>query len=179
MQGFHQIITKKHIMKNTKTNITTVSNNEGKSISVVGDTYRILISGKQTGGSYAIIDMLVPPGGGPGPHAHADMQELFYVVDGEVEFKMEGSSYKAQKGSFINIPAGGAVHSFKNITDTPAHLLCTVVPAGLDEFFEEVGKPVAAGEFLAPHVPDMEEQKKLEAIAAKYGQQLYPLDYLD
>jgi mannose-6-phosphate isomerase-like protein (cupin superfamily) len=68
-------------MANTTTNITTVDNNEGKSLSVVGDTYRTLISGKQTGGDYSIIDMLVPPGGGPGPHAHGNMQEAFYVIE--------------------------------------------------------------------------------------------------
>ena len=165
-------------MANTQTNITTVNYNEGKSLSVVGDTYRTIISGKQTGGSYAIIDMLVPPGGGPGPHAHSSMQETFYVLDGEIEFKMEGGSYTAKKGSLVYIPLGGAVHSFKNITDTPAHMLCTVIPSGLDEFFQEIGKPVEVGKFLAPHIPNPEELQKLEAIAAKYGQQLYPSNYL-
>ncbi|MEO6838613.1 MAG: cupin domain-containing protein, partial [Ginsengibacter sp.] len=80
-------------MMTTKTGITTIDDGQGQSISVVGDTYRILISGEQTNGSYAVIDMLVPPGGGPGPHAHKDMQEMFYVVDGEINFKKEGGSY--------------------------------------------------------------------------------------
>ena len=34
-------------------------------ISVAGGTYTILVSGEQTGGRYSLIDMLVPPGGGP------------------------------------------------------------------------------------------------------------------
>lgn len=160
-------------MANTTTNITTVDDNEGKSVSVVGDTYRILMSGKQTGGNYSIIDMLVPPGGGPGPHAHANMQEAFYVIDGEIEFKTEAGSYIAKKGSLVNIPLGGAVHSFKNISKNVAHLLCTVIPAGLDEFFQEVGKPVEVGKFLPHHVPDLDEQNKLKAVAEKYGQKLY------
>ena len=46
-------------------NITTIDDGQGQSFSVVGDSYRILISGEQTGGRYAIIDMLVPPAGGP------------------------------------------------------------------------------------------------------------------
>ncbi|MEJ0101987.1 MAG: hypothetical protein WDO19_05240 [Bacteroidota bacterium] len=50
---------------------------------------------------------------------------------------MEGGKYKAIKGSFVNIPLGGKVHCFKNTTDTIAHLLCTVVPAGLDDFFRK------------------------------------------
>lgn len=159
-------------------NITTIDNEQGQSLSVVGDTYRILISAEQTGGNYAVIDMLVPSGGGPGPHAHKDIQEMFYVVDGEIDFKMEGGSYTAKKGAFVNIPFGGAVHSFKNTTDKIAHLLCTVVPAGLDSFFEEIGKPIDAGKFLAPQPPTPEELNKLQQLAEKYGQELYPPDFL-
>ncbi len=159
--------------------ITTVNNDQGQSLSVVGDTYRILISGEQTNGAYAVIDMLVPPSGGPGPHAHKDMQEMFYVVEGEIEFKMEGGSYTAKKGSFVNIPLGGAVHSFKNKTDNIAHLLCTVVPAGLDSFFQEIGKPVEAGTFLAPSALTAEEIDMLKSLADKYGQQLYPPNFLE
>jgi len=159
-------------------NITTIDNEQGQSLSVVGDTYRILISGEQTGGNYAVIDMLVPPGGGPGPHAHKDMQEFFYVVDGEIDFKKEDGNYTAKKGAFVNIPLGGAVHSFKNTTDKIAHLLCTVVPAGLDSFFKEIGKPVEAGAFLAPQPPTQEELNKMQQLAEKYGQKLYPPDFL-
>jgi len=158
--------------------IITVDNEQGKSLSVVGDTYRILISGEQTKGNYAVIDMLIPPGGGPGPHAHKDIQEMFYVIEGEIDFKKEGGGYIANKGSFVNIPFGGAVHSFKNTTDKVAHLLCTVVPAGLDSFFQEIGKPVETGKFLAPPTLGTEELDKLKSLAEKYGQQLYPPDYL-
>jgi quercetin dioxygenase-like cupin family protein len=165
-------------MANTTTNITMVDNQSGQSISVVGDTYKVIISGKETNNNYAVIDMLVPPGGGPGPHAHAGFQELFYVLDGEVEFKNEAGKYTATKGSLINIPLGGAVHGFKNISNTTAHLLCTVIPAGLDAFFQKIGKPVETGTFLPPHVPSEEELHKLKTIAEKYGQKLYPPDYL-
>lgn len=166
-------------MENTKPVPVTVGAAEGQGLSVVGDTYRILISGKQTGGAFATIDMLVPPGGGPGPHAHAGFHESFYVVDGEIEVKSEASTYTATKGSFVTIPTGGIVHCFKNKSDKMAHLLCTVVPAGLDDFFVEIGKPVAPGEFLPPPpMDDPEMLKKLVAIAESYGQKLYPPDYL-
>ena len=58
----------------------TVDPHDGEYISVVGDTYRVLITGEQTGGAFATIDMVVPPGGGPGPHAHATFQESFFVM---------------------------------------------------------------------------------------------------
>lgn len=166
-------------MENQKKRPITLGREDGVNISLVGNTYRILVSGKDTGGTFATIDMLVPPGGGPGPHAHADFEETFYVMEGEIEVKSEFGSYIASKGSFIAIPKGGVVHAFKNKTNQTAHLLCTVVPAGLENFFEEVGQPVAAGQFLPPKPMDEAYLKKLQATAEKYGQKVFPPDYLD
>jgi quercetin dioxygenase-like cupin family protein len=162
----------------TTNTITITDKGQGQSLSIAGGTYRILVSGAQTNGSYAVIEMLVPPGGGPGPHAHKSMQEMFFVAEGEVVFKMESGSYTAAKGAFINIPLGGAVHAFKNHSNAVAQLICTVVPAGLDSFFQEVGKPVQPGTFLEPIPPTVEEMEKLKTLAEKYGQELYPPDFL-
>jgi hypothetical protein len=55
----------------------TLANPEAESaehICVVGDTYTILVSGEDTAGRYALIDMHVPNGGGPPPHRH-DFEE--------------------------------------------------------------------------------------------------------
>lgn len=93
--------------------------------------------------------------------------------------KSEFGEYIATKGSFVTIPKGGVVHCFKNKTDKIAHLLCIVIPSGLDTFFEEIGKPVGYGEFLPPPPMDPELAKKLQAIAEKHGQKVYPPDYLD
>jgi quercetin dioxygenase-like cupin family protein len=155
----------KLIMSNTANNITVRTPNEGEVLSIAGGQYRILISGEETGGNYAVIEMSVPPGGGPNPHAHPDMQEMFYVVEGEVEFRTDSGKTRTGKGGFINIPLGGGVHAFKNISGQPAKLLCTVVPSGLEMMFKEVSK--ASG-------PD-----ELKAIIDKYRQVVYPVDYFD
>src|ERR1700712_1389081 len=129
-------------MENSKPVPLTIDAAEGQNLSVVGDTYRILITGKETGGAFAVIDMLVPPGGGPGPHSHADFQETFHVLDGAIEVKSEQGNYTATKNGFVAIPLGGLVHCFKNNTSAVARLWCVVVPAGLDECFVELGRPV-------------------------------------
>jgi hypothetical protein len=64
-------------LENTNNSLTVVAAQEGYSVSVVGDTYRIIIGSEQTNGAYAFIDMLIPPKGGPGPHSHAAFQEAF------------------------------------------------------------------------------------------------------
>jgi hypothetical protein len=50
----------------------------------------------------------------------------------------------ARPATFANRPVG-TLHSFKNETDRPARMLISVVPAGLEELFFEVGHPVPAG----------------------------------
>jgi len=166
-------------MENSKQMPIAVDPEGGEILSVVGGNYRVLISGKQTNGAFSVIDMLIPPGNGPGPHAHSNFHESFYVVDGEVEVHSEAGSYKAKKGSFVLVPEGGVIHYFKNVSDNLAHLVCTVVPAGLEEFFEEIGEPTALGEFLPPQQMDPESIKKLQAIAQRHRQVVYPPNFLD
>ena len=48
-------------MENTNNSLTAVAAQEGPSVSVVGDTYRIVIGSEQTNGAYALIDTLIPP----------------------------------------------------------------------------------------------------------------------
>jgi quercetin dioxygenase-like cupin family protein len=80
-------------------------------ISVAGGTYTILVTGKDTGGRYCLIDMLIPPGGGPPPHRH-DFEEMFTILDGEIEFSFRGEPRRAAAGSTVNVPAN-APHAFR------------------------------------------------------------------
>ncbi|HLP21350.1 MAG TPA: cupin domain-containing protein [Chitinophagales bacterium] len=159
--------------------VTAVGPTDGPCLAIGTGNYRIVISGEQTGGAYAVIDMVVPPGGGPGPHAHAGFQESFHILEGEVEVSSEEGTYTAVTGSFVNIPMGGIVHGFKNKSDKVARLWCVVVPAGLDAFFQEIGKPIAQGEFLPASPPGPEAMARLIAIGEKYGQKFYPPNYFD
>ena len=66
-------------------------------LGVVGDTYTILLTGDDTAGRYTLIDMHVPPGGGPPPHRH-DFEEMFTVLEGEVELIFRGERLVAPAG---------------------------------------------------------------------------------
>jgi quercetin dioxygenase-like cupin family protein len=110
-------------------------------IGLVGDTYTILVTGRDTAGKYTLIDMHVPPGGGPPPHRH-DFEEMFSVLDGQVQVTFRGKTIVAKAGETINVPAN-APHSFTNASGAPARLLCLCAPAGQEEFFTLVGQPVA------------------------------------
>jgi quercetin dioxygenase-like cupin family protein len=165
-------------MNNLKAAPITIDPTGGEILSVAGGNYRILVSGKQTNGDFSTIEMLVPSQNGPGPHSHANFHETFYILEGEVKVYSEAGSYTARQGSYVVIPKGGIVHYFKNESDKLAKLLCTVVPAGLEEFFEELGEPVTVGNFLPAPAMDPESLHKVQAIAQKHGQTLYPPDFL-
>ena len=139
---------------------------EGPVIAIVGDTYRILVTGKETGGRYAMWDARVPPGGGPPPHTHSREEESFYVLEGEVTFTGEGETFSAGPGTFASMPLG-SLHSFRNATAKPARMIISCAPACFEQMFFEAGRILAPGETAGP--PTKEEIEKLLAIAPKYG----------
>lgn len=138
-------------------------------VSVAGGTYTILVTGEQTGGGYGLIDMLVPPGGGPTPHRH-DFEEMFTILEGEIELNFRGEVRRASAGSTVNIPAN-APHSFENKSNQPARLLCMCTPAGLEEFFMAIGDPVDTRTAPPPQLSKEEQAERIQrakSLAARY-----------
>src|SRR6266478_1842583 len=144
---------------------------------LVGDTYTILLSGNDTNGRYCLINMLVPPGGGPGPHRH-DFEESFTVLEGEIEATFRGKKSVVRSGETVNIPAN-APHSFTNASKQTVRLLCICAPAGQEEFFAQVGIPVAARTTPPPKVDKAGQagfMTKAQQLAPKYRTELLKPD---
>jgi quercetin dioxygenase-like cupin family protein len=117
--------------------------------------------------------MFIPPGGGPNPHRH-DFEESFTILQGEIEatFREEKSTVGA--GETLSIPAN-APHSFKNVSNRPARLLCICAPAGQEDFFAEVGVKVSERTTPPPKASQEEQErfiKKAEELAPKYRTEL-------
>ena len=129
-------------------------------IGLAGDTYTILVTGEDTAGRYCLIDMLVPPGGGPPRHRH-DFEEMFSVIEGEIEVTFRGAKSLLRVGETANIPAN-APHEFHNVSQRPARLLCICSPAGQEGFFMAVGAPVASRTTPPPKL-DGPAQARLKA----------------
>ena len=142
-------------------------------IGLVGDTYTILLSGNDTNDRYCLIDMLIPPGGGPGAHRH-DFDESFTILEGEIEATFRGKKSVVRAGETVNIPAN-APHSFTNASKQAVRLLCICAPAGQEEFFAQVGVAVAG---RTPPPPKLDERaqaefiKKAQELAPKYRTEL-------
>jgi quercetin dioxygenase-like cupin family protein len=142
-------------------------------VALVGDTYTVLLSGTDTNGRYCLIDMHIPPGGGPPPHRH-DFEESFTILEGEIEATFRGATQIICSGETISIPAN-APHSFTNLSAKPARLLCICAPAGQEEFFAQVGVPVRTRTSPAPPAGDKGQadfMKKASELAPKYRTEL-------
>lgn len=112
---------------------------EAKVLSALGDEVTVLLSGEQTGGAFAMMQIVAPPGGGPPPHCHTREDEWFYVVEGRVEFWRDGVWTEVPVGSSVFLPRGSH-HTFRNCGDTPLRLIVHTAPAGFEIFFERIAE---------------------------------------
>jgi len=142
-------------------------------IGLVGDTYTITVSGDATAGRFSVIDMHIPPGGGPPPHRH-DFDETFILLEGEIEATFRGKKSIVRAGDTVNIPAN-APHQFHNASSQPTRLLCICSPAGQENFFLEVGTPVATRTTPPPKLDEKQQAEfiqKVKTLAPKYRTEL-------
>ena len=153
--------------------VANPDNSNAQHLGVVGDTYTILLSGADTAGRFTLIDMHVPPEGGPPPHRH-DFEETFVLLDGELQATFRGEQRTVRAGETVHIPAN-APHQFHNASSTPVRMLCICSSAGQEEFFKEMGIPVATRTTPPPKVDAAQEAafiKKVMELAPKYRTEL-------
>jgi uncharacterized cupin superfamily protein len=77
-------------------------------------------------------------------------------------------------GETIHIPAN-APHQFHNSSSEPVRMLCICSPAGQEEFFLELGVPVATRTTPPPKLDEAAEaafRSKAAALAPKYKTEL-------
>ncbi len=142
-------------------------------IGLVGDTYTVTVTGEDTNGRFCLIDMHIPPGGGPPPHRH-DFEETFILLEGEIEATFRGNKSTVHAGETIHIPAN-APHQFHNVSSQPTRMLCICSPAGQENFFKEVGIEVATRTMPPPKLDEKQETEfiqKVKALAPKYRTEL-------
>ena len=154
--------------------VANPDNSNAQHLGVVGDTYTILLSGMDTAGRFTLIDMHVPPGGGPPPHRH-DFEETFILLDGELQATFRGEKRIVRAGETSQHSSVNAPHQFHNASSKPVRMLCICSPAGYEEFFKEVGTAVAKRTTPPPKVDAAQEAafiKKVIELAPKYRTEL-------
>ncbi len=132
----------------------------------------IKATGKETGGRYALVEVLEPEGEEAPLHVHHNEDEGFWVLEGELTFEVGGEKIKASPGSFLFGPRD-VPHRY-TVESGPARLLFILSPAGFEEFIYATSEP--AKELTLPPPPggppDEAEMEQLGALARRYGAEI-------
>jgi quercetin dioxygenase-like cupin family protein len=103
------------------------------------------VEGRATGGTISAYEFTSPPRtAGPPLHMHRSWDEALSVLEGEMTFLIDGEEHVAPAGSFVFIPRG-VPHTFWNAGDAPVRQLTVFTPAGIEGYFDDVTRVMAAG----------------------------------
>jgi mannose-6-phosphate isomerase-like protein (cupin superfamily) len=142
---------------------------------VLGELLTRKVPSQRTGGAYSLFEVTTQVGAGPPPHVQHREDEAFYVLAGEYEFLVDGTTSRAGSGSLVYVPKG-ALHAHRNVGEVPGRMLATHTPGDLyDHFFESAGRPVDADDSeppafkVRPH-----EEKRIVEVASEFGIEIPP-----
>jgi len=114
----------------------------GRELKSLGVTHKL--TGTQTGGTYYLCEAIFGPESGSPRHIHHHENEVIYVLEGAVDIRLENEK--------LHIPVGGVVHLPKNIPHalynplkTPLKIMVHAIPAGLENYFDEVDAALQNG----------------------------------
>jgi mannose-6-phosphate isomerase-like protein (cupin superfamily) len=118
---------------------------EGRSIPLGPIQMVVQEDGMHTRETLGVAEFVVPPHAPtPPPHIHHAHEEVFYVLEGELEFLVGTETVRAVQGTFVMVPIG-AVHTFRNSTEKSARFLNTFTPPRYIHYFEEMSELLQAG----------------------------------
>jgi quercetin dioxygenase-like cupin family protein len=111
----------------------------------------------ETGGAYSLTEHLVTAASNPPMHVQVAEDEAFYILDGEVEFEVDGELVVATPGTFALVGRGVA-HRYSVLTPTARMLvICSGKPTdNLEQFFTAMGTPAVERALPVAGAPDGE-----------------------
>lgn len=135
-----------------------IRNGEGEKLNVLGDKMTVKLTGKDTGGQYVLIEENNEPGVGIPPHVHEHEDEIFRVIEGQLEVQIADQKFVLGPGDMAFAPRN-IPHTWKVTGDKPAKIDLSFFPAGMEAMFEKLAQ-------LPEGPPDME---KVTQICGEYG----------
>ena len=129
-------------------------------LNIVGEETLVKVSAEDSDGTLAFFHLVAPPMSGPPRHVHTREDELFYVLEGELVFELDGERHTVRAGDTVYLRRG-VVHAYQNFTKSDARLLIATVPGMFSHFFVELSAVTPPG-----GLPPFDE---LDALSAKYG----------
>jgi quercetin dioxygenase-like cupin family protein len=159
--------------------LRVLAGGEGRKLLLLGDVRTVKVSGAETGGELTIVEQVAAPGAASALHRHP-YQEVFYVVDGELEFAglSNGDPVLVRAGAGATVhAAAGVAHGYRNAGTGPARFLAVMQPAGAEGFFAEVGVWLAEDGLPPPGDVTILSPDEVRAAAARHGIEFLPASW--
>jgi quercetin dioxygenase-like cupin family protein len=132
---------------------------EAEVAEMMGGSIAIRLRAAQTGGRLGMIENVLPAGFANLPlHIHPGFDEAFYILEGELAFRVGDDVITAAPGTLVYAP-GDVPHTFAELTGAaPVRFLLWVTPGGHETYFEALAE---ASNRSPTGYPDPEEVGEL------------------
>ncbi len=97
----------------------------------------VKVAAADTGSAYALLEDNLKRAFALGLHLHREHAETFYILDGVVNFHIDGNWMVAAPGACVHIPPG-VPHALDLPAGGIARCLMIFQPAGFDQFLAEL-----------------------------------------
>ena len=127
----------------------------------------VCLSGKDTGGTYCLLEVGLAPGMAVPRHTHTREDEVYFVLAGELKATVGEEIFVLQPGDTLLAPRD-VPHQLRNSGTSENHFLLLFSPSGFEEFISATAVP-APDNAVAPTEPPKVAVQKVHELAAKYG----------
>lgn len=141
-----------------------VRNDEIAPLRVLGDELRLLLRSSSSAYRMSAMTVDVVPGAGVPPHTHSQVEESYFVLDGELTLMLGEHVHRLTVGDFAHI-LPGEVHGYRNEGKAPARFLAWTVGGPIDEFFLAMSQRVRQMPADAPVMAELMEHYGVEMAA--------------
>lgn len=142
---------------------------QGRSVSLRGTRVEFKVESDAAAGA-SLTEWEALPGFDTGLHVHERLEETWYVLDGELEFRIGEETLTAKPGTTVFVPPH-VPHAFANRGDANATFLMTMSPPGHDRYFDELADILAsAGPPDSDAIADLRRRydtRQIETLAAR------------
>lgn len=114
---------------------------QGRSVSLRGTRVQFKVESDSAKGA-SLAEWNALPGFDTGLHVHERLEETWFVLSGELEFRVGDQTFSAGPGATVFVPPQ-VPHAFANRSEADATFLLTLSPPGHDRYFDELADILA------------------------------------
>ena len=119
----------------------------------------VKVSAEDTGGQYTLMEDNLKANFKLGLHMHRTHAETFYILEGSVDFYVDGDWMTCTPGTCLHVPPGVQHACELTPGSTEGRMLMIYQPSGFDQYLAELSTINEA---------DFEDSEKMAALNEKY-----------